>query len=143
MILERQVAVRHVVGSSAERRHNARVTAQVVVWRSVIVAILSVPLVAFVAGRIPDGCPGSYSDSSKALVQVYAFEAFPQWATANQWTACPQTIDELSPFVHDQPAVDAWGTKLEMRCVPGTRLYVRSAGDDRIFDTADDITSND
>ena len=143
MRLERQLTVRHAVGTSAERRHNARVAAQVTLWR-LFVVFLSVPLVIFVVDKATwNHFPTSDVDESSFLVQRYAYEAFPQWASANQWAACPQTIDELAPFTYNRAPVDAWGTKLEMRCSTGTRIYVRSAGPDLRFDTADDITSND
>ena len=139
MILQRQVAVRHVVGSSAERRHNARVAAGVMLWRMFAVALLSVPVAICVN---IDSLTPHCDHITPQIVKAYAFEAFPQWAMANQSRACPESIDELSEYT-SQSLWDPWERKLEMRCVPGTRLYVRSAGPDRRFDTADDITSND
>jgi len=139
MKLERQVAVRHDVGTSAERRRNARVTAQVAVWRAFAAAMFT-PLV-ILAFSVPTT---SLADETRALVRGYAFEAFPQWATAHHADTCPRSIDELSPFVRRDHARDPWGTELELRCGNGIRgAYVRSAGPDRTFETTDDITSND
>lgn len=137
-MLVRQVSVRHEIGTSAERRHNARVLAQVTLWRVIAISVLLLPLGVIVASERTYRCkpPTAYE------VKAYAFEAFPQWAAAHPWLACPQSIDELSEYTQAH-LVDQWGMKLEMRCTPHTRLYVRSAGPDTRFDTADDITSND
>jgi len=140
MKLERQVAVRHEVGTSAERRHHARVTAQVAIWRACAAAMFTpMVIIAFGLSSTP-----SISDETRSLVRRYSFEAFPQWATAHHEDTCPRSIDELSPFVRRDHARDPWGTALELRCGNGMRgAYVRSAGPDRTFETTDDITSND
>ena len=138
MTLERQVAVRHEIGTSADRRHNARVLAQVTLWRMIAITLLTLPLVAIVVTERMYRC----ENRTPLEVKSYAFEAFPQWAAAHPWIACPDSIDELSQYTRAH-LVDQWGMKLEMRCTPHTRLYVRSAGPDARFDTADDVTSND
>jgi len=140
MMLQRCVTVRHAVGTSAERRHNVRVAAQVVVWRMFAVIALAGPVAIVAIDKLVT--TPHFHDTTPVLVKTFAFQAFPQWAADHQWIACPQTIDDLSPYANSE-AVDEWGTKLEMRCLIGTRLYVRSAGPDLRFDTGDDITSND
>jgi hypothetical protein len=138
--LERAVAVRHVVGTSAERRRHARVAAQVALWR-MFAAALSIPI-AMLAWSASSA--GTITDETRALVRTYSFEAFPQWAQIHHEEACPKTIEDLSPIVARDRAIDPWGTPLELRCGSGIRFaYVRSAGPDRRFDTTDDISSND
>lgn len=145
MRLERQVAVRHAVGTSADRRYEARVVAKVACCRLLTVVLLA-PLVLITVAMFGPrtSCHRvTRVDTASMLVRKYAYEAFPQWAQIHHEEACPNTVDELSVFVDGDPR-DPWGTELELRCGAGIRgAYVRSAGPDRTFDTADDITSND
>ena len=70
----------------------------------------------------------------------YAFETFPQWVAANPARACPQHLLELNYYDPSLHAVDPWGRPYQFACTP--RLWARSAGPDRIFDTGDDLTSS-
>ena len=140
MRLERQVPIRGVVGTSAERRRHLRLAAQVTLLRAMLLGSLFAPAVFALA----EDQPRSSRDITAALVKRYAFEAFPQWAMDHQNRACPDAIDELSPFIPRAHALDDWGNPLELRCGNGYRgAYVRSAGADGRFETLDDITSND
>lgn len=69
----------------------------------------------------------------------YAFETFPQWVAANPARACPQHLLELNFYDPSLHAVDPWGRPYQFACTP--RLWARSAGPDRMFDTSDDLTS--
>jgi hypothetical protein len=145
MRLERQVAVAHVVGSSAYRRRTALVTTQVLLWRTLLVGCIASGLFAiFVAPRMMHACGGgSKADVTALTVRRFAFEAFPQWAAVHHMNSCPSSLDELRELASTSP-IDAWGNPLEMRCGPLIRgIYVRSAGEDGQFETPDDITSND
>lgn len=140
MRLERQVPVRGVVGTSADRRHELRIAAQVTVMRTALVAMLLAPVAFILESEEPRPSTAITSE----IVKRYAFEAFPLWAMEHQNRACPDSLDELSPFIPRSHTLDDWGTPLELRCGNGYRgAYVRSAGADGRFGTADDITSND
>ncbi|MDQ3335391.1 MAG: hypothetical protein M4D80_09520 [Myxococcota bacterium] len=139
MKLERQVAIRGACGTSADRRHNARVATQVVLLRAALLASLCIPAVMLFREE-----PPTHRDVTAELVKRYAFEAFPVWAMDHQERACPASLDDLSPFMQRPQTFDEWGTALELRCGAYYRgAYVRSAGPDRRFNTVDDITSND
>jgi hypothetical protein len=43
-------------------------------------------------------------------------------------------------FVDARALVDPWGTGIAFHCLPDDDVVVRSAGPDRVFHTADDIT---
>jgi hypothetical protein len=43
-------------------------------------------------------------------------------------------------FVDARALVDPWGTGIAFHCLPDDDVAVRSAGPDRVFHTADDIT---
>jgi hypothetical protein len=93
---------------------------------------------------LAEDVPRASHDITTELVKRYAFEAFPLWAMEHQNRACPDAIEELSPFIPRVHALDDWGNPLELRCGNGYRgAYVRSAGADGRFETSDDITSND
>ena len=55
---------------------------------------------------------------------------------------CPATVDVLvaEKYVHKQGLVDPWGTRFAYRCSDEDSI-VRSAGPDRLFGTADDVTN--
>jgi hypothetical protein len=57
---------------------------------------------------------------------------------------CP-TRDALVSrnYVDARELIDPWGTSLTFHCAAGGDVVVRSAGPDRQFHTADDITSDD
>ena len=140
MKLRPQVPVRHPFGSSSDRRFLAGALVFRTFWRVLGVALLIGPASVLLANT--DSAP-SHHDDARLLVSVYAFEAFPQWASEHHEEPCPTSIDELSSFVARAP-LDPWGTTLELRCGRGYRgAFVRSAGPDRTFDTADDISSHD
>jgi len=133
-ILQRQVPIRHAIGTSAERRSDARLV-------GICFAVALAALIAcWISSRIPNGVGGG--SSPRFEVQAYAFEAFPAWAAAHPWLQCPQSIDDLSPYTTAH-LVDVWGMKLAMECTSPSQLVVRSAGPDTRFDTPDDITSHD
>jgi hypothetical protein len=144
MRLERQVAVAHVIGSSAYRRRTALVTTQVLLWRAFAVGFVAFALARFVTHEPRHLCGGgSKADVTALTVRKFAFEAFPQWASVHHMNSCPESLNELMELANTQP-IDAWGNPLEMRCGPLIRgIYVRSAGEDGQFETPDDITSND
>jgi hypothetical protein len=139
--LQRQVAVRHPFGTSPERRYLARGAAFLTFWRVVAGALLMMPVAVLIEHT--QNFEPRPEDVTKAIVRVFAYEAFPQWATTNHVDACPASLVVLEPYVA-RDAVDAWDRPLELRCGPGYRgAWVRSAGPDHRFDTADDITSID
>jgi hypothetical protein len=140
MSLVRQVPVRGSVGTSAERRRHVRLAAQVTVVRVALLGSLFAPAVY----AMTEDEPRPSADITTEIVRRYAFEAFPLWAMDHQNRACPDSLAELSPFISRTHALDDWGNPLELRCGNGYRgAYIRSAGADGRFETADDITSND
>jgi hypothetical protein len=142
MQLVRVLSVKHEVGSSAYRRRSARVSAQVWLWRLATVALAG-GLVLAISPRITHGEPSQH-DRAELWVKQLAFEAFPMWAVENHRDACPQAVTDLLPYAPHSDGRDPWGNPLELLCGPFYRgAFVRSAGPDGRFDTADDITSND
>ena len=141
MWLVRLVHVDFPIGTSLARRRAAKTRAWMTAGR-VLVAIACAPVIVGVLCMQHETSP-SRGDLARTLVRMYAYEAFPQWASQHFEEACPRSISELSPMI-ERDAVDPWGERLELRCGPGIRgAYVRSAGEDGRFETSDDITSND
>lgn len=133
-----QIAIPHPVGSSPARRRRAT---QAVVMRAVSVLAFLPAAVLAKQALAPPATTGAHVG---ALVRGYAFEAFPRWAIEHHEERCPASIDELSPYLSRAHALDAWGTALALDCGEGIRgAVIRSAGPDRRFGTADDVTSND
>ncbi len=146
MKLAPSVAVRHAIYSSPERRELAIGCAW---WtlRAIVTAVLAVPvLVIAIAVMLPRGLMHGHDSRSEATerhVKKYAYEAFPLWAIEHLAEACPASLAELATYTSGV-TTDAWGTPLEMQC--GNRIrgvQVRSAGEDGMFRTDDDITSSD
>ena len=83
---------------------------------------------------------------TKLAVTKYAFEAFPEWASAHPDQECPTSLAELDEYVSNPPPTDPWGHAYQMACganlPPGAKgLAVWSVGPDGQTGTADDITS--
>jgi hypothetical protein len=74
---------------------------------------------------------------------AYAFETFPQWVVTNPDRTCPRHLLELNAFAPSLHAVDPWGSPYQLVCgeAYGAVLSMRSAGPDRTFDTADDLST--
>jgi hypothetical protein len=54
---------------------------------------------------------------------------------------CPTREDlVLGGYVDEAALVDPWGTSVAIHCIPDGGIVIRSAGRDRLFNTADDIT---
>lgn len=153
MKLERQVRISYGVGTSAYRRRSARILAQVTLWRTTLIvgAVFGLALaVQTVEMRTACGCQ-SKTQIARIKVMKFAYEAFPSWAATTNHVACPASLHDLVEYMNDpskEATHDPWGTELEMKCGPEPGgwirgMYVRSAGPDTRFDTADDISSND
>jgi len=141
--LQPAVSVRHPFGTSKERRFLARAAVFLTFWRTSVVALMFGPAALLLAERAGHRYEPSRTDGTATVVRVFAYEAFPQWAATNHVDACPASLAVLEPYAA-RDAIDAWGEPLELRCGEGYRgAYVRSAGADGRFDTADDITSID
>ena len=52
---------------------------------------------------------------------------------------CPTRDDLAGQYVSPGSLVDPWGTSITFHCA-GDDIVVRSAGPDRVFHTADDVT---
>ena len=91
--------------------------------------------------------PAEMHPAERALVKRelarYAFEAFPAWAASDPERECPRHLLELNRFDPTLHAVDPWGTPYQFVCGRQYQvgLSTRSAGPDRAFDTADDLSS--
>lgn len=54
---------------------------------------------------------------------------------------CPTREDlVMGGYVDEGALVDPWGTNVVIHCTPDGGIVVRSAGRDRVFNTADDVT---
>jgi hypothetical protein len=76
----------------------------------------------------------------------YVYTAYPIWSAVHPDRECPRTVRELNPYLHTNRVLDAWGRRLELRCgwdVNGQRgFWLRSAGADGWFETADDLVAH-
>jgi hypothetical protein len=108
----------------------------------VILLVTGVPLVLV---GLAAYCPRSIDDPSKydvtsMRVRQLANEAFPMWAREHQDRPCPASIAELVPYLDRRDTRDAWGQPLILSC--RDRVVVGSAGEDGVFETQDDIWSD-
>ena len=49
-------------------------------------------------------------------LQKYVEEAYPAWHRAHPGQECPRQVVELTEYIDDKDANDAWGRPLKMRC---------------------------
>ena len=73
----------------------------------------------------------------------YVDTAYPIWSAVHPDRECPRSVRELNPYLGTDRVLDGWGRRLELRCgwdADGRRgLWLRSAGADGWFETADDL----
>jgi hypothetical protein len=92
-------------------------------------------------------CRGSPRDLTRLVLRKYAYDAYPAWRLDHPDQVCPRSLGDLAEYMNTDNRRDAWGSPIELRCgpsapagVPG--IWVRSAGEDQMFDTADDVDSS-
>jgi hypothetical protein len=120
------------------------------VWGGALIALGAITLALLVLPR--DMCGhGSRHDAAglaRLKLKQYAFEAYPSWLVDHPDRVCPGSLHELAAYMNTDDPDDPWGTPIELRCDPSQAsdrkgLRLRSAGQDRRFDTADDLASSD
>jgi hypothetical protein len=67
----------------------------------------------------------------------YALVSYPAWSVEHPDRECPRSVVELNRDLHTDRVLDAWGHRIELRC--GHGMWLRSAGSDGWFGTADDL----
>lgn len=125
----------------AARRSELRARATGAGWGLAVIALLalSVPALASLSTATCGG--GSKVDVARLKLKKYAFEAYPSWAVDHPDRVCPRSLHELDDYMNTSDDQDSWGTPIELRC--GIRgVWLRSAGEDGWFDTADDLVSS-
>ena len=55
-------------------------------------------------------------DLTEAKLQQIAHEAYPAWRRAHGGQTCPHQLSELTEYISDHSASDAWGRSLRMTC---------------------------
>lgn len=81
----------------------------------------------------------SKSDIANTMVRKYVYEAYPSWRAVHH-EPCPYRLDELNAYMNSTDIYDPWGVPYEMRC-DDSGIVVHSLGEDRAYDTADDLWS--
>jgi hypothetical protein len=138
--------VRHVL---RRREISARKRATIAQWGRrhplVVSATTVIASLAITVGLVGPRMPiysASFVDITRIKLKKYAYEAYPSWREAEPDRLCPDSLHELDAYMGREDDHDAWGRPLEFRCGPGARgLWLRSAGEDGTFDTADDLDS--
>lgn len=140
-MLPRALTVTHPVGSAAGRRSDLAYALSLAA-----LALTAVFTVVELAARFAPHarthvCTESHAETASIDVRRYAFEAYPTWRAAHPDRTCP-TMRELRDYQRGA-AIDPWGTPLRRVCRGARQLLVVSAGEDRRFGTADDVSSDD
>ena len=93
------------------------------------------------AGKAPNGSTGEASQSTVEANGRSLRFAIQQWQALHHQSTCP-TIEQLvseKRLDSSWPTPDPWGQSYRTLCAAG-EVTVSSAGPDRRFDTADDIS---
>jgi len=112
----------------------------------IVLAILALVMGLLVGPRVLAALDRAKRSTAAIAVKKYADEAYPQWAAAHPDRACPETLDELSPFMNSKDTRDPWGQTYRMYCgaklpAGAAGLAVSSLGPDGTDQTDDDIKS--
>jgi hypothetical protein len=88
----------------------------------------------------------SKEDVARDAVLEYTFEAYPVWASTRPNRHCPDSLHEMNAYMNSTDIRDPWGHDYEMLCgaslpAGAKHVAVRSAGEDGVFGTFDDIES--
>lgn len=90
-------------------------------------------------------CGGSKVDIAELTVKKYAFEAYPQWASAHPAHTCPTSLADLNEYMDNKDIRDPYGSDYQWSCgtyAGSTILNVWSLGEDQILGSGDDIRSS-
>jgi hypothetical protein len=135
-VLARSVRVRRPLGSSSRRRSQAKLLA-------VFAALIGLPLALF-HERVVRCCILSDSDFTNIMLKEYVEEAYPLWRRKHP-EQCPDSLADLNEYTNrgrtkagSPDTNDIWGHPMWMTCASG-RIVVRSAGQDGVFATDDDL----
>ncbi len=84
------------------------------------------------------------AQTARDTIASYDLVAYPNWAVAHPGQPCPDRLAELNEYAGWTTTLDPWGKSYQFLCGYGIHgIRTRSAGPDGLFDTADDITSDD
>lgn len=112
----------------------------------IVLAILALVMGLLVGPRLMDAMDKAKRGTAMLAVKKLANEAYMQWAASHLDRACPDTLDELTPYMNSKDTRDPWGRSYKMYCgatLPAGAhgLAVSSLGPDGTDQTDDDITS--
>ncbi len=93
------------------------------------------------AARAMSRCTKSKSDIASLTIKKYADEAYVEFRAAHPSRACPANLAELNEWMNSKDDRDPWGTEYVMHC-SADGIVVRSAGEDAMWGTADDLWSD-
>ena len=123
---------------AATRTPAARVVLMIAGLAAVaLLVVVSVP-------RLRSFCNQPKADVTHARIMKYAYVGYPSWRASHLDRDCPASLAELNEYINNNDSNDAWGQPLELHCdavdrFSPIRMWIRSAGPDRRFNTDDDI----
>ncbi len=113
----------------------------------IVLAIIALVMGFLVGPRVLESFKEAKTDTAGAIIQQFAYEAYPRWSAANPTKGCPAALQDLTKYMNKQDTKDPWGNELIMFC--GDNLPpeakggfgVMSKGPDGKQGTDDDIKS--
>jgi general secretion pathway protein G len=113
----------------------------------IVLAIIALVMGFLLGPRIFRALGESKVKTAHAIAKKFAYEAYPQWATANTSKSCPDDLKALTKYMNSEDTNDPWGQPYVMVCgdsagenVPGG-FGVMSNGEDKKAGSGDDIKS--
>ena len=112
----------------------------------IVMAILALVMGLLIGPRVLAAMDKAKRGTALLAVKKYANEAYTLWAASHMDRACPESLDELSPFMDSKDTHDPWGRSYKMYCgatlpAGANGLAVSSLGPDGTDQTDDDIRS--
>ena len=109
-------------------------------WTVVVTTVLVLGATFYVlASRTTCGGSPSKRTLAQTFVERYAYDMYPRFVVSHP-VDCPVAVHDLNASLGHHP-IDPWGSRYRFVCSPGGVLSVHSAGEDRRWKTADDISS--
>jgi len=113
----------------------------------IVLAIIALVMGFLVGPKVFQSFQQAKGDTASAIIQQFAYEAFPRWSAANPTKGCPSSLQELTKYMNKEDTKDPWGNELIMFCgdslPPEAKggIGILSKGPDGKQGTEDDIKS--
>ena len=82
----------------------------------IVLAIIGLVMGLLVGPRVLAAFGSSKTKVARIAVRKFAYEAYPQWSAQHTGKRCPDSLQDLTPFMNSEDIKDPWGNPYLMQC---------------------------